>query len=153
MFMKYNFELLKVTRTNMLNSVKGLSFESLTNIPKGFNNNIQWNFCHTILVQHLLCYKLSGIPFDIEPEVINRYSKGTKANPNMLKSDFEFFKTIALTSVEALERRYNKNVFKVFNPYSTSYNITLNSIEEAITFNNVHEGLHVGYILALKKAL
>ena len=116
--------------------------------PLGISIAIQASFFLLILWT-----KLSGIPFDIEPEVINRYSKGTKANPNMLKSDFEFFKTIALTSVEELERRYNKNVFKVFNPYSTSYNITLNSIEEAITFNNVHEGLHVGYILALKKAL
>lgn len=151
--MKYNFELLKVTRTNMLNAVHGLSLESLTNIPKGFNNNIQWNFCHTILVQHLLCYKLSGLPFGIEPEVINRYSKGTKADSNMLKSDFEFFKSIALTSIDELERLYNENVFKVFKPYPTSYNITLNSIEDAITFNSVHEGLHVGYILALKKAL
>ncbi|MGB5463369.1 MAG: DinB family protein, partial [Aureibaculum sp.] len=28
---------------------------------------------------------------------------------------------------------------------------TLNNIQDAIEFNNFHEGIHLGYILALKK--
>lgn len=151
--MTNNFLILKATRQNTLNAIQDLSFEQLTKIPKGFNNNIQWNFCHTILVQHLLCYKLSDIPFDISDELIARYSKGSKATDNMLQSDFTFFKSIALTSVTELEKCYNNKVFKAYKTYPTSYNVTLNSIEDAIAFNNVHEGLHFGYILALKRAI
>ncbi|MFT4644792.1 MAG: hypothetical protein ACI8ZX_001199, partial [Planctomycetota bacterium] len=91
--------------------------------------------------------------FDISDELIARYSKGSKATDNMLQSDFEFFKSIALKSVEDLERQYNEKAFKSYKTYPTSYNVTLNSIEDAIAFNNVHEGLHFGYILALKRAI
>ena len=52
-----------------------------------------------------------------------------------------------------MEEDYHKGVFKTYNEYTTSYNVTLNNIEKAIMFNNVHEGLHLGYIMALKKAL
>lgn len=151
--MTQNFKILQATRNNMLNAVQGLNNEQLTKIPEGFNNNIQWNFCHTILVQHVLCYKLSGIPFEINEELIERYKKGSKADASMLNADFEFFKSIALNSADELERNYNKKVFKSFNEYPTSYNVTLTSIEDAISFNNVHEGLHFGYILALKRAI
>ncbi len=37
---------------------------------------------------------------------------------------------------------------KISNPV-----LVLKSIEDAIQFNNFHEGIHLGYILALKKAL
>ena len=48
---------------------------------------------------------------------------------------------------------YNNSIFQNFSEYPTSYNFTLNSVEDAIQFNNVHEGLHFGYIMAIKKAI
>ena len=48
---------------------------------------------------------------------------------------------------------YEKGVFNSFQPYTTSTNSTLKSFEEAMEFNNFHEGIHLGYILALKKSL
>ncbi len=35
----------------------------------------------------------------------------------------------------------------------TSAGIRLESVEDAIAFNNFHEGIHLGYVMALKKAL
>ena len=52
-----------------------------------------------------------------------------------------------------LESDYSNTIFSNYNSYTTSYNITLSSIEEAIQFNNVHDGLHFGYIMALKKVI
>ncbi|MFT7612776.1 MAG: hypothetical protein ACI9J3_001742, partial [Parvicellaceae bacterium] len=40
-----------------------------------------------------------------------------------------------------------------FTEYTTSYNITLKTVEEAIAFSNMHEALHLGYAMAIKKAL
>ena len=43
--MKYQFEILKQTRANVLQAIESLSHEQMNQIPKGFNNNIVWNFC------------------------------------------------------------------------------------------------------------
>ena len=57
--------------------------------------------------------------------------------------------------VDKLEKDYteNKSMFDSYSEYPTSYNYTLRSIEDAINFNNIHEGVHYGYALALRKAL
>ena len=48
---------------------------------------------------------------------------------------------------------FQQGKFKEFTPYTTSAGILLNSIEEAIAFNNFHEGIHLGCVLAQKKVL
>ena len=40
-------------------------------------------------------------------------------------------------------------VFSNFTPYTTSYGYTLTCIEDAIHFNNTHEGMHLGVVIAL----
>ena len=151
--MNYDFEILGITRNNILNAVKDLSMEELHEIPKGFNNNIAWNFNHTVVVQQLLCYGLSGLPVEIDPEIIKRYSKGTAPTEEILEADFELCKVFLVKNIHKTKDDYEKGIFKTYKEYTTSYNITLKSIEDAIRFNNVHEGLHFGYIMALKRAL
>ena len=34
---------------------------------------------------------------------------------------------------------------------TTSYNVILKTVEDAIVFNNIHEGLHLGYMMALNR--
>ena len=127
--------------------------EGLVKIPSGYNNNIAWNFNHIIIVQQILCYKLSNLKVDFPEEVIKRYSKGGKPDKKYILKDFELCRTIALTTVQKLKKDYENGVFKDYHEYQTSYNAKLTRIEEAITFNNVHEGLHLGYIMAIKRVL
>ena len=44
-------------------------------------------------------------------------------------------------------------VFKKFVSYITSYGITISNIEKAIDFVNIPEVLHLGYAMALRKAV
>ena len=44
---------------------------------------------------------------------------------------------------------YQKNLFEKYNTYMTSYGFELFSIEDAITFNNSHESMHLGTVIAL----
>ena len=151
--MNYDFEILAITRNNILNAVKDLSLEQLHTIPNGFNNHIAWNFNHIVVVQQLLCYGRSDLPIELDIDIINRYSKGSKPSSEVLEKDFLLCKLLLLKNIDKIEQDYNVGKFKIYNEYTTSYNITLKSIEEAIRFNNVHEGLHFGYILALKRAI
>lgn len=151
--MKNNFTLLRITRTNILNSIIDLTKDQLSIIPKGFGNNIIWNVAHVIVTQQLLVYKLSSAQPRITDEMIEKYKKGTKAEVSVSETEIEEIKNLLTQTVDWLEEDYEKGIFGEFNEYPTSYNIVLNSTEDAILFNNVHEGLHFGYIMAMKKSL
>lgn len=149
--MQYHFEILRVTRNNALNLMNGLSDEQLITIPKGFNNNILWNIAHMVVVQQLLIYRLSGLDLHVSEEFVLKYKKDSKPEGEYTKGDIAEVKSLLLSTVDKLEEDYNKGIFKEYKTYTTSYNITLNSSEEAIKFNNTHEGLHLGYAMAQRK--
>ena len=100
-----------------------------------------------------MVYKLSGVEPKISDEMIEKYKKGTMADSNVSESEIESIKGLLLSTVDWIEEDYSNEIFKSFNEYPTSYNIVLNSTEDAILFNNVHEGLHFGYIMAMKKVV
>ena len=50
-----------------------------------------------------------------------------------------------------LRADYEAGRFVRFRRYMTSAGIALAEIEDAISFNNIHEGIHLGYILAQRK--
>lgn len=152
--MKFTFETLRTTRSNILKDIEDLSLEQINTIPAGFNNNIVWNFIHLIATQQLLVYKLSGTPFVVPEELIEAYKIRTKPEQPVTQLQLEEYKKLLLTTIDQMEQDYEHGVFgSDFKTYTTSYNITLTNLEDAINFNNVHEGLHYGVIRALVRAV
>jgi len=149
--MEQQFKILKATRSNVLKVIDGLSLEQLNNVPFRFKNNIIWNIGHILVTQQLLCYKLSGLELTLDKRLIDRYKKGSGVELSASQEEVEFIKENLLTLPEQLKLDYNNGLFVEFSEYLTSYNVILNTIEDAIQFNNVHEGVHFGYILAMKK--
>lgn len=150
---KESLKILRVTRDNYLKIVDLYTIHQLNQIPSGFNNNLIWNFGHVIVTQQLLCYKLSGLPMYIGDDLVNKYRKGTKPEKPVDAIDVAQLKNLALSTIDALSEDYEKGMFQTFNSYRTSYNITLEQIHEAVQFNNVHEGMHLGACLAIQKFL
>jgi hypothetical protein len=58
------------------------------------------------------------------------------------------------STIKRTENDYENNVFKNFTAYtvSTTGN-TLNTIDEALQFVLFHEGMHLGYVMALLRAI
>ena len=52
-----------------------------------------------------------------------------------------------------MQEDYAKGLFKDYTEYTTSANVTLSSVDDAIIFNVYHEGLHLGAILSLLKVV
>ena len=50
-----------------------------------------------------------------------------------------------------LEEDFKNGIFKNYNNYTTIVDVTLTDVNEAIAFNTLHEGIHLGIILQLKK--
>jgi len=127
------------------------SLEQLNKIPEGFNNNLIWNIAHCVVTQQLLCYKLSGNAMYVSNELVRVYRKGAKPEGDVGAAFVEKLKELCMSTVDQIEKDYDEGLFKGYNEYPTSFGVTLNSIEDAIQFNNVHEGMHFGTMLALKK--
>ena len=145
--------ILRITRNNILHSINDVSNQKLNEIPEGFNNNIIWNVAHNIATQQVLIYRLSNTTPCVDDDFINTFKKGTKPKKSFSGKEIEEIKPLLISTVTKLEEDVKKNIFGNYETYTTSYNITLNSTLEAIEFNNVHEALHLGYIMALKKAV
>jgi hypothetical protein len=149
--MNKQFEILQQSRKLILKSIENLTIEQLNKIPEGFNNNIVWNVAHLVVTQQLLCYKLSELECLISNNMIEHFQKGTFPKDPILEDEFLEIKKLFLELPNRLEEDYKKQMFKKYFTYKTSVNITLNSIEDGITFNAYHEGIHLGIILQLLK--
>ena len=147
-----SFEANRQTRRNLLKVINGLTDEQLVTIPQGFNNNILWNIGHVCVTQQALQYRLSGNPSNMPENLTNAYKKGTSAS-DIDVTDIHTFKKLLVSQIDDLQADYENGLFKEFTVYPTSYGITLESIDDAIQFNLLHEALHLGYVMALKRSL
>lgn len=151
--MDWTFDVLLKNRTILKSFIESFSLEELNKIPQGFNNNIIWNIAHLIASQQVLVYKLSGLPTLISDDMIEMFRKGSKPQRNLTQKEVDEIKGLLFSTVEKTKEDYKIGVFKSYQSYTTSTNSTLTNVEDALSFNNFHEGIHLGYILALKKSL
>lgn len=142
---------LETGRKTCLKLIDGLSHQQLTTIPKGFNNSIFWNVAHLAVTQQLLHYKLSGNPLHISDQMVADFGKGSTPRNDYSEAEWTAVVDQFLALPAQLKVDYENEIFTDFKEYPTSFGVTLNSIEEAIAFNNMHEGLHIGYVMAQKR--
>ena len=153
MSVNYRIDVAKKNRKLLEGFIDNLSLEQLNKVPQGFKNNVIWNIAHCIVTQQLLVYKKSGLDGMLSDEMISKYRKGTKTEEDVSQAEVNEIKSLLYTPLDQTNTDYNNGVFKNYEAYTVSTGSTLTKVEEAIDFNNFHEGIHLGYILALKKAL
>lgn len=151
--MDWNDTVTQQNRVLLSKFLDKFSLEQLNTVPKGFKNSIFWNIAHTVVTQQLLTYGLSGQPLLIQDQLVAHYKKGTVTVHKANKKELEELKSLLLSTLEQTKIDYDNGCFKNFRPYTTSLKVTLSTIEEAIRFNVFHEGIHLGYILAMKNCL
>ena len=133
--------------------IEDFSLVDLNKIPKGFSNNIIWNIAHTVITQQLLVYNLSGMPMMVSDEMVQMFRKGTKPERDLTQTEVDEIKELLISTMEKTKEDYRNKVFKTYQDYTVSTKSTLTNVDEAIGYNHFHEGMHLGYILALKKSL
>ncbi|TMM59228.1 DinB family protein [Maribacter algarum] len=151
--MKNVFEQALQLRKGFYHILKTMPKEELLEIPTGFNNNIWWNIAHIVVTQQILVYKLSGVPMEIPQEFVDKFKKGTTPDGTATDEEIESVKKLLFTTVEKTMEDYDAGLFKNFKKYPTSAGVTLKSVDESISFNQFHEGLHMGSVFALRRAV
>lgn len=149
--MKEQIEIIRKIRKFLIESLKELSIEQLNTIPEGFNNNIIWNMGHMIAAQQGICYVRAGLQPPVGQDFFNTYKPGSKPEAKASKEELEKIKELFLSSLDTLENDYEKKIWTTYPSWNTRYDVPISSIDEAIRFLLFHEGLHLGYITALKR--
>jgi hypothetical protein len=142
---------IRKTREFLLNMVDGLSIAQLNYIPEGFNNNIIWNLGHLIAAQQGLCYLRADLPHHVSEVFFNTFKPGSKPERFIDGEDFEQIKKLMFSTLDLLEKDYADQIFGNYQSWTTRYGVELASIGDALNFVLFHEGLHQGYVMALKR--
>lgn len=151
--MKRTFSIWETNRNLYLKYIEQYSLEQLNKIPDGFSTNLIWNIAHIIVSQQKLVYVLSGLPMPISTKMLEKYQNGTKPDGNTTQAEVDEIKTLLISLVNQTKLDYQNQLFKTFNPYQTKTGFYLETLPEAIEFNNYHEGIHLGIMMQLKKFL
>ncbi|MCB0568161.1 MAG: DinB family protein [Phaeodactylibacter sp.] len=151
--MAYQFHLLQTSRENISRLLQGLSLSQLNHIPAGFRNNLLWNAGHLLATQQLLLYGLSGRELLLPDTFIESFRKGTQPEGKYDADMAEFIKGKLLPTAQQAAIDYERGLFQTFTPYQTSYGVELKDFSQALQFVNVHEGLHLGYMMAMAKGV
>lgn len=151
--MDWAFDITIKTRKFLNSFIENLPLSELNKVPDGFNNNIIWNIAHVIVTQQLLVYNLSGLPTIVSKEMIDSYRKGTRPLRDLNQAEVDAISNLLFSTIEKTKDDYDSKLFQTYNQYTVTTKNTISNVEEAIEFNNFHEGIHLGYILALRKSI
>lgn len=153
--MKIYLDLIRASRKKLLVYLDGLTIEQINTIPEGFNNNLAWHVGHLLASQQILCYRFSGNEPTIDDEIINGYKNGTKPESFIDADEFERLQAYLITTLDIMEEDIESNLFTGFKAFNTTFfeGLRFESFEEIITYLPVHESLHLGFCMALKRAL
>jgi hypothetical protein len=84
---------------------------------------------------------------------VETYKKGTLPKIDVSASEIEDLSFLLLETSKILMKDYDADLFTDYTTYTTSFGVDLKSIQDAIIFNNMHECLHFGYVMAQKRAI
>lgn len=148
-----NLPLTLQTRKNFLAILESSSIPELNAIPIGFNNNVIWNIAHIVATMDILYYSLNELTPKLNSSFIDNYRKGTKPAEMVDQAMVVTLKLDLINQLERIEVDIKEGIFPQNLPkaYTTSYNFELKTLDDIIRFNQVHEALHMGIVMSLRK--
>lgn len=121
--------------------------------PPGFANHALWNFGHLAVTTARLTYGLAGQEHGLDPGLVDDFGKGS--SPAEWSREYAWADLRGLLGEQPAQiaRDLAEGRFASFRRYETSAGVVLESVEQALSFNTFHEGLHLGYVMAMRKHL
>jgi uncharacterized damage-inducible protein DinB len=140
---------IKQPRLMILSILEKYTHEQLNTNPAGFNNNIAWNLGHMLAAQLGICYKRAGL--EVDESFYQTYKPESKPEGPITQQQLDEIKEKLISSLDQLEQDLRAGLFTNYPSWTTRYGVVISNIDDAISFLPFHEGLHVGYIMSLRK--
>ncbi|AWH84583.1 DinB family protein [Flavobacterium album] len=151
--MENEFRITRTSREIYDRFFDNYSLEQLNKIPPGFNNNLIWNIGHIIVSQQIMIYGGAGLTLMVSDELAGKYTRGTKPEFDLTQKEVDEIRSLLYSPVVRTEEDYYNRVFTTFTERKTQLGFTLSTVEDAIAFNNYHEGIHLGMMMSIRKFL
>jgi hypothetical protein len=149
--METTFKIWKTNRNLHLDYFDKYTLEQLNKIPDGFSNNLIWNIGHIIVAQQAIVYKSSDLQGYVSEALFERYKPGTQPTGQTSKKEADELKALLMSLVEKTETDFKNGKFIKFNESTTGVGFHMSSLKDALEFNNYHEGLHLGFMMNIRK--
>lgn len=131
--------------------LEGLTSEQLMVVPNGAANSILWNVGHVCTDQVNMLYAPAGLPSPLPDEFHEWFDPGTTPTEWGVEPPLQAVLTASRELNTTVVRDYEGRKFRDFTPYSLTEGYSVDSIEEAIAYHTIHEGMHIGVILTLRR--
>lgn len=149
----FEFEILKASRTRLLELIETVDEKILFKIADNFNNNIVWQIGHCITSQQRHMYMRSGLPMHISQEFMEMFKIGTSPHTWKNIPDLDEIKHVLLYTVNQLGKDLESGIFVTYHPFSLPIGFVINNHMQALQAANFHEAEHSGIILSYLKIL
>ncbi|BAV09086.1 DinB superfamily protein [Filimonas lacunae] len=143
-------ERIRKTRTFFLDKIRTLSTEEWNLIPPGYSNNIVWNVGHMIAAQQGICYVRAGLPVVTDEDFYHAYKPGSRPTSFTGPEEIEQIKALFFSTLLQLEKDVQQGIFHHYTSWTSRYDITVSTIQEAMDLLMHHEGYHAGIISGIK---
>lgn len=149
--MQKELELIQYVRTCILQLTEGLSVAQMNLVPDKMKNNLIWNIGHLVFTQQMLCYKLGGLTPTIDMEYFAQFAPDTIPQRIYDEEDIHIIKKAFLLAFEQLSSDVKSEKLNNYTAWILPTGIAINSIEDAMATNAIHEGRHFGVAISLVK--
>lgn len=149
--MKKELQLIRYVRLSILKLTEGLSAEQMNHIPEKMSNNLIWNIGHLVFTQQMLCYKLGGLVPTIDLEYFSAFAPDTVPQRIYNEADIDKIKLAFTEAFEQLATDVTENKLNGYVAWSLPTGIAIDTIEDAMATNAIHEGRHFGVAISLAK--
>jgi hypothetical protein len=141
----------KCVRSWLVQSAQRLTEAEILAIPRGSRNNILWNIGHVITDQCNMIYARCGLAGPLPAEYIAFFDPGTSPADWNATPIIEDVLRHASMLGERIETDYREGRFSSYRPNTLDDGITLADFESALSHCNLHEAMHLGVVVTLRK--
>ncbi len=145
------FNSIKRSRAIYASYLENYTLEQLNLIPEGLRNNLIWNIGHIIVSQQRLAYLLSGNETLLTEAFTNKYVNGTIPDGKTTQEEVDEIKSLLFSTIEQTLLDYEKGKFENYTTTQTRTGFLISNFEEGMLFNHYHEGIHLGFMMKIKR--
>lgn len=150
---KQAVDLTRFIRGLMLGQLEGLSDDDWTTTPDGLSNNILWNTGHIAFYQSAFLLKHFNQPTPVPDSFKDAFKAGSKPGDSAQTPGPSEVFTVLKALPDAIAAADAAGAYTSCNPFKIGDRITMTDPMEIFMFHAMHEGVHNGRIIAIKKLL